>query len=69
MLAYGGNAAQGTDFTLPGGSIVVPPGQTVAAGRRSRPSPDNVVESDRVLIVALASSSGVPDRLAEHARR
>ena len=28
VLAYGGNAAQGTDFTLPGGNIVVPPGQT-----------------------------------------
>ena len=42
-LAYGGNAAQGTDYTLPGGSIVVPPGTTslpvvipTVAGQRRR---------------------------------
>ena len=56
VLAYGGNAAQGTDFTLPGGNLVVPPGQT------SLPVViptvvDKTVESDRVLIVAVASSS------------
>ena len=28
VLAYGGNAQQGIDFTLPGGSIVIPPGET-----------------------------------------
>ena len=56
VLAYGGNAAQGIDFTLPGGTIVVPPGQT------SLPVViptvvDKTVESDRVLIVAVAPSS------------
>lgn len=64
VLAYGGNAAQGTDFTLPGGTLVVPPGQT------SLPVViptvvDKSVESDRVLIVAVAASSayqiGVPN--------
>jgi hypothetical protein len=57
VLAYGGNAAQGTDFTLPGGNLVVPPGQT------SLPVViptvvDKTVESDRLLIVAIASGSG-----------
>jgi hypothetical protein len=56
VLAYGGNAAQGTDFTLPGGTLVVPPGQT------SLPVViptvvDKSVESNRVLIVAVAASS------------
>jgi hypothetical protein len=56
VLAYGGSAAQGTDFTLPGGTLVVPPGMT------SLPVViptvvDKTVESDRVLIVAVASSS------------
>ena len=56
VLAYGGNAAQGTDFTLPGGTLVVPPGQT------SLPVViptvvDKTVESDRVLIVAVAANS------------
>ena len=27
-LVYGGNASPGTDYTVPGGSIVVPPGTT-----------------------------------------
>jgi multidrug efflux pump subunit AcrA (membrane-fusion protein) len=56
VLAYGGNAAQGTDFTLPGGSIVVPPGQTSITVQIPIVS-SNVVESNRVLIVAVASSS------------
>ncbi len=56
VLAYGGNAAQGRDFTLPGGSIVVPPGMTSATVQIPTVQ-DKVVESDRVLIVALASSS------------
>jgi len=56
VLAYGGNAAQGQDFTLPGGSIVVPPGQTAATVQIPTVE-DKLVESDRVLIVALASSS------------
>ena len=76
VLAYGGNAAEGTDFTLPGGNLVVPPGQT------SLPVViptvvDKTVESDRVLIVAVASSSGYQigspntargdDRVGDHA--
>ncbi|MDX6567338.1 MAG: hypothetical protein QOE10_3000, partial [Gaiellales bacterium] len=56
VLAYGGNAAQGTDFTLPGGTLVVQPGQT------SLPVViptvvDKTVESDRVLIVAVAANA------------
>ena len=55
-LAYGGNAAQGTDFTLPGGTLVVPPGQT-ALPVMIPTVEDKTVESDRVLIVAVAASS------------
>jgi multidrug efflux pump subunit AcrA (membrane-fusion protein) len=56
VLAYGGNAAQGTDFTLPGGTLVVQPGLT------SLPVViptvvDKTVESDRVLIVAVAANA------------
>ena len=54
VLAYGGNAAQGTDFTLPGGTIVVPPGQTTLPVVIPTVQ-DKVVESDRVLIVAVAA--------------
>jgi hypothetical protein len=57
VLAYGGNAHQGTDFTLPGGSIVIPPGQTTMAVQVPTVQ-DNVVESDRVLIVQLAPGRG-----------
>ena len=57
VLAYGGNAQQGTDFTLPGGSIVIPPGQTSLTVQIPIVT-SNVVESDRVLIVALASGAG-----------
>jgi multidrug efflux pump subunit AcrA (membrane-fusion protein) len=53
VLAYGGNAAQGSDFTLPAGKLVVPAGQTSLAVQISTVQ-DNVVESNRVLIVALA---------------
>ena len=56
VLAYGGNAAQGTDFTLPGGNIVVPAGQTALPVTIPTVA-DKVVESDRVLIVALAAGS------------
>ena len=63
-LAYGGNAAQGTDFTLPGGNIVVPAGQTSAVVQIPTVQ-DKVVESDRVLTVAVAASPayqiGSPD--------
>jgi hypothetical protein len=57
VLAYGGNAQQGTDFTLPGGSIVIPAGQTSLTVQIPIVT-SNVVESDRVLIVALASGAG-----------
>jgi multidrug resistance efflux pump len=64
VLAYGGNAAQGTDFTLPGGDLVVPPGQT-ALPVMIPTVQDNVVESDRVLIVAVAANAayqvGIPN--------
>ncbi|HTK15118.1 MAG TPA: Calx-beta domain-containing protein [Acidimicrobiia bacterium] len=56
VLAYGGNAAQGTDFTLPGGTLVVPPGQT-ALPVVIPTVVDKTVESDRVLIVAVAANS------------
>jgi len=56
VLAYGGNAAQGTDFMLPGGTLVVPPGQT-ALPVVIPTVEDKTVESDRVLIVAVAGSS------------
>jgi multidrug efflux pump subunit AcrA (membrane-fusion protein) len=55
-LAYGGNAQQGSDFTLPGGTIVIPPGQTSLPVMIPTVS-DNRVESDRVLVVAVAGSS------------
>jgi multidrug efflux pump subunit AcrA (membrane-fusion protein) len=55
-LSYGGNATQGTDFTVPGGSIVIPPGTTslpVAVPTVL----DNVVTPDRILVVSVAASS------------
>jgi hypothetical protein len=55
VLAYGGNAAQGSDFTLPAGKLVVPAGQTSLAVQIPTVQ-DNVVESNRVLIVALAEN-------------
>ena len=65
VLAYGGNAAQGTDFTLPGGNLVVQPGQT-SLSVVIPTVVDKSVESDRVLIVAVAASStyqiGSPNR-------
>jgi hypothetical protein len=56
-LTYSGSAQQGTDFTAPSGSIVIPPGQT------SLPVAiptvvDDVVEPDRVLTVSLAAGTG-----------
>jgi hypothetical protein len=57
VLAYGGNAQQGTDFTLPGGSIVIPPGQTSLTVQIPIVT-NNLVESNRVLIVQLASGVG-----------
>jgi hypothetical protein len=55
-LSYGGSAAQGVDYSVPSGSIVVPPGQT--ALQVTIPTvTDNLVEADRVLTVSLAPSS------------
>jgi hypothetical protein len=56
VVSYGGTAVAGNDFTVPGGSIVVPAGQT-AASITIPTVLDNVVESDRVLTVSLAPSS------------
>jgi len=55
-LTYGGTAAAGTDYVVPTGPIVVPPGQsslTVAIPTVS----DNVVEPNRTLTVSLAPSA------------
>jgi hypothetical protein len=55
-LNYSGTAVQGTDFTVPGGNIVIPPGQTSA--QVAIPTiQDNVVEPDKTLTVALAPSA------------
>ena len=44
-LTYGGTAVQGTDYTVPAGSIVVPAGQTSL--RSSIPTvTNNIVESE-----------------------
>ncbi len=56
-LAYGGTAGLGTDFTLPGGNIVVPAGQTSLSVMVPTVQ-DKVVESDRVLVVQLAAAAG-----------
>jgi hypothetical protein len=66
-LTYGGTAVQGTDYTPPAGSIVVPAGQTSA--QVSIPTiTDNSVEADRVLTVSLAPSAayqvGSPSRVS-----
>jgi len=67
VLAYGGNAVLGTDFTLPGGTIVIPPGQTSLSVQIPLVT-NNVVESNRTLVVAIARSSayrvGRPNRAA-----
>jgi len=55
QLSYGGNAAPGTDFNPPAGSIVIPAGQT--ATQVDIPTiTTNTVESDRILTVTLAPS-------------
>jgi hypothetical protein len=54
-LTYGGSAVQGVDYTVPGGNVLVPAGQTSL--QLAIPTlTDNVVESDRTLTVALASN-------------
>jgi len=51
-LNYGGTAVAGTDYTVPAGNVVVPPGQTSA--QVTIPTiTDDVVEADRVLTVTL----------------
>jgi hypothetical protein len=55
-LRYAGTAAEGTDYVVPGGNIVVPAGET--AMQLAIPTvTDNLVESDRILTVSLAASS------------
>jgi len=55
-LAYSGSASPGTDFTVPGGSIVVPADQS--SMQVAIPTvTNNVVEPDRVLTVTLTSSA------------
>jgi multidrug efflux pump subunit AcrA (membrane-fusion protein) len=55
-LGYGGTAAEGKDYTLPGGTIQVPAGYT--STQVVVPTiADNLVESDRTLTVSLAPSS------------
>jgi Calx-beta domain len=56
-LSYGGTATPGVDYTAPAGTLVVPAGQTSLAVQIPTVT-DNLVESDRVLTVSLASGSG-----------
>jgi hypothetical protein len=54
-LTYGGSATPGIDYTVPGGNIVVPAGQTSL--QVSIPTiTDNLVEVDQTLTVALGSN-------------
>jgi len=54
-LNYGGSATQGTDYTVPGGNVVVPAGQTQL--QLAVPTvTNNTVESNRTLVVSLAAS-------------
>jgi len=55
-LAYSGSASPGTDYTVPGGSVVVPAGQSSMPVAIPTVT-NNVVEPDRILTVTLASSS------------
>lgn len=54
-LSYGGSAVQGTDYTPPAGSIVVPAGQTAVTVQIPTVT-SNVVEPNKILTVALATS-------------
>ncbi|HTZ09787.1 MAG TPA: Calx-beta domain-containing protein [Acidimicrobiales bacterium] len=56
-LTYGGSAVEGTDYSAPPTSVVVPPGQTSAAVTVPTVASDQV-EADRTLSVALAPGSG-----------
>ena len=55
-LSYGGSAVQGTDYTPPAGSIVVPAGQTSVTVQIPTVT-SNVVEPNKILTVSLAPSS------------
>ena len=55
-LTYGGSARQGSDYTLPGGNVVVPADQTSLQVAIPTVT-DNVVESNRVLTISLAANS------------
>jgi hypothetical protein len=56
-LKYGGTAVQGTDYTAPAGSIVIPAGETSLP--ISIPTvTNNIVEPNRVLTVSLAPNTG-----------
>ena len=55
-LTYGGNAVAGTDYTVPGGTIQVPAGQTTTTVAIPTVT-DNTVESNRTLVVTLAANS------------
>jgi hypothetical protein len=55
-LAYAGSATPGVDYTVPGGTIVVPAGQTSL--QLAIPTiTDNLVEADQTLTVSLAPSA------------
>jgi hypothetical protein len=56
-LSYGGNAVEGSDYVTPAGGVQIPPGQTSFAVTIPTVA-DNKVESNRLLTVALAASSG-----------
>jgi multidrug efflux pump subunit AcrA (membrane-fusion protein) len=56
-LAYGGSAVSGTDYTVPGGILAVPAGQTTMEVTIPTVT-DNTVELNRTLTVTLAASPG-----------
>ncbi len=55
-LNYSGTAVQGSDYTLPGGLVQVPAGQTSLQVAIPTVT-DNVVEDDRTLTVSLAANA------------
>jgi multidrug efflux pump subunit AcrA (membrane-fusion protein) len=66
-LNYGGTATVGADYTVPGGAVVVPAGET--SMELAVPTvTDNVVESNKTLTVSLAASPayqiGTPDSVS-----
>jgi opacity protein-like surface antigen len=55
-LAYSGSAAEGVDYIVPPGNVVVPPGQTQIEAQIPTVS-SNLVEGDTTLTVSLAASA------------